>query len=123
MLKKNKTWVQSFSVAAEGFVDGVKKEASIRRAVIFATIFITLTCIFHTSYVDIVIIIVAWTQVIVYEFFNTAVEKVLDYTSNNQFHALIKLSKDYCAAAVFISASLGAIIFCIIMFKYFYWHH
>lgn len=113
------TWQTSYWTAMLGFFLALKREASVRRAVFFAVLFIGLTCAFHNHYFEILIMILAWLQVVVYEIFNTAIEKVLDYTSNYEYHRLVKYAKDFSAGSVFIASVIGTLIFAIIMWNYF----
>lgn len=116
---KHSKWQTSFYTAMQGFFLAFRQEASVRRAVFFAVLFIGITCMFHSHYWEVLIIILAWLQVVVYEMFNTAIENVLDYTSNNEYNILIKHAKDFSAGSVFIASVLGVIIFLIIMWNYF----
>ncbi|MBZ0165256.1 MAG: diacylglycerol kinase, partial [Candidatus Omnitrophica bacterium] len=50
--------------------------------------------------------------------FNTAMEKVLDYASEDKFHALIKFAKDTLAAGVFVSSVSGVVIFMVIVLRH-----
>lgn len=119
-IRKHSKWQTSFSTAMQGFFLALRKEASVRRAVYFAALFIGVTCVFHHHYFEVLIVVLAWLQVIVYEMFNTAIEHMLDYTSNYEYNILVKYAKDFSAGSVFVASVFGVVIFGIVMWNYFF---
>lgn len=114
----NLNWRESFAVAMRGFVYAFRHEASVRRAVIVAAVLIGITLLIGAGFLESLIVVVMWTQVVVFELFNTSVEKVLDYVCEREFHPLVKYSKDTLAAAVFISSLLGSLVFIAIFLRH-----
>ena len=115
---KNLNWKESFSVAMKGFGYAFVQEASVRRAVISALILIGITLAMGAGFIESLVVIIMWTQVVIFELFNTSVEKVLDYTCEHKFHPLVKYSKDTLAAAVFVCSLLGSLIFIAILVRH-----
>ena len=99
---KNPTFLKSTLVAARGFVTVFNSERKIRLACVVMLIFVALAVWTKTSYTNTLLILFAWTQVVVGEIFNTSLEKAMDYSSGREFHPLIKRGKDYAAASVFV---------------------
>lgn len=108
--KKNPTFWKSTLTAARGFVLVFKSESKIRLGFMAALAFIALAVWVKASSIEILLILSAWTQVIVGEIFNTSLEKAMDYASDKEFHPLIKRGKDYAAASVFVLSVFASCI-------------
>ncbi len=107
---KNPTFSKSTIIAARGFVTVFKSEKKIRLAFTVTLIFVALAVLMKVSYLETLLILFAWIQVIVGEIFNTSLEKAMDYASGKEFHPLIKRGKDYAAASVFVLSILASFI-------------
>lgn len=116
---QNLNWQESFSVAMKGFAFAFVQEASVRRAVIAAVILIGITLVIGAGFIESLVVIIIWTQVVIFELFNTSVEKVLDYTCEYKFHPLVKYSKDTLAAAVFVCSLVGSLVFIAVLGRHF----
>ncbi len=107
---KNPTFFKSTLTAARGFVTVVKNEKKIRLAFAVTAIFVGLALCIKVSWYGTLFILFAWVQVIVGEIFNTSLEKAMDYSSNKEFHPLVKYAKDYAAASVFVLSILASFV-------------
>jgi diacylglycerol kinase len=107
---KNPTFFRSSIIAAQGFLTVIRKERKISIAFIFGVIFTNIALWVNASHVETLLIMSAWTQVIVGEIFNTSLEKAMDYAAGREFHPLIKRGKDYAAASVFLLSILATFV-------------
>jgi diacylglycerol kinase len=109
-ITKNPTFWKSILIAAGGFKQVVKSEKKIRLGFAVAAVCVALAIWVKASYVETILVLFAWIQVIVGEIFNTSLEKAMDYASDKGYHPLIKRGKDYAAASVFVLSVLAACI-------------
>ena len=107
---KNPTFLKSTLIAAQGFITVVRKERKITIAFVFGLVFINIAIWVKASHVETLLIMSAWTQVIVGEILNTSLEKVMDYAAGKEFHPLVKRGKDYAAASVFVLSILATFV-------------
>lgn len=114
-VRKNPTFWKSTAIAARGFALVFMNEPKIRLAYVVAVICVALAIWVKASYLETLFILVAWTQVIVGEIFNTSLEKAMDYASGKEFHPLIKRGKDYAAASVFVLSVLASAVTLVIL--------
>lgn len=100
-----------------------RKEKKVRLAFAVTALSLFLALWVDASYLEILVILSAWIQVIVGEIFNTSLEKAMDYASGKEFHPLIKLGKDYAAGSVFVLSILAACLSLLIIgMRYFQGH-
>ena len=107
---ENPTFIKSWAIAAGGLLLALRSEKKVRIAIVVLIVFASLAIWMGIPRLEIIIIICMWIQVIVGEIFNTALEKVMDYSSGKEFHPLIKLGKDYAAGSVFLLSVLAAFV-------------
>ncbi len=107
---KNPTFFHSTAIAARGFATVFRHEWKVRLAFAVLIICVSLAVWLNASYMEIMLILLAWTQVIVGEIFNTSIEKAMDYSSGHEFHPLIRLGKDYAAASVFVLTVFASVV-------------
>ena len=112
---KNPAFLKSALVAARGLATVFKHERKIRLAFLVALICAALAVWVGASSLEILLILFAWTQVIVGEIINTALEKAMDYSSGKEFHPLIQRGKDYAAASVFVLSVFASASSCFIL--------
>ncbi len=117
---KNPTFLKSTLIAADGFKQVVKNESKIRLAFGVVAVCVGLAIWLKASYIETVLLLYAWIQVIVGEIFNTSLEKAMDYASDKAYHPLIKLGKDYAAASVFVLSVLASLLSLFILGTHFY---
>ena len=110
----NKRLVNSFGYAFEGICQSYKGEQNLKIHTFIAILVIVFGFFLKISYTEWLICLVLIGLVLMAEFFNTAIEYVVDLASP-RVHPLAKAAKDTASAGVLmmsiISAIIGAIIF------------
>lgn len=101
--------VDSFRYASYGIVEAYKGEQNLRIHTVVAVLVIICGFVFQISYVEWLICFVLIGLVLMSEFFNTAIEYVVDLASPD-IHPLAKLAKDTASAGVLMMAIISAII-------------
>lgn len=104
---------RSFKAAFEGIVSTYKKEQNIKIHTIMAVIVVIGGILFKINYIEWLVCLVLIGFVLMAEFFNTAIEYVVDLASPN-IHPLAKAAKDTASAGVLMMAIVSAIIGCVI---------
>ena len=104
---------RSFKAAFEGIACTYKKEQNIKIHTMISLIVVFGGILFKISYIEWLVCLVLIGFVLMAEFFNTAIEYVVDLASPN-IHPLAKAAKDTASAGVLMMAILSAIIGCII---------
>lgn len=104
---------RSFKAAFEGIVSTYKKEQNIKIHTVMAIIVVLGGLLFRISYFEWLVCLVLIGFVLMAEFFNTAIEYVVDLASPN-IHPLAKAAKDTASAGVLMMAIVSAIIGCVI---------
>lgn len=106
---KNKNFFQSFKNALKGVKFVWEYGNNIKIQVVFGIFATILGMIFKISKIEFAILIVTIFIVLVCEFFNTAIEKLVDlYTL--EYNEIAKIIKDVAAGAVTLSAIMSIII-------------
>lgn len=108
--QKNSNPLQSISTAYKGLIGIIKKETAIKWIVFALFAGPTIAIFLKLSLVQIILIISSWLQVLIFEINNTAIEIDMDYTSDKEYHPMIKKVKDYAAATVFLSSSFAIVL-------------
>ena len=105
---------RSFKAAFEGIYSTYRKEQNIKIHTIISIIVVIGGIIFKINYIEGLVCLVLIGFVLMAEFFNTAIEYVVDLASPN-IHPLAKAAKDTASAGVLmmaiISAVIGSVIF------------
>jgi diacylglycerol kinase (ATP) len=109
-----KARLKSFQYAFAGVAHTLQAEGNTRVHALFSLFALATGSFLNISRIEWMFIIGATTAVWMAEFFNTAIEAVVDLYTQEQ-HPLAKISKDAGAAAVLITAGaatlIGVIIF------------
>lgn len=104
---------RSFKAAFEGIASTYKKEQNIKIHTIISVIVILGGVLFKINYIEWLVCLVLIGFVLMAEFFNTAIEYVVDLASPN-IHPLAKAAKDTASAGVLMMAIISAVIGCVI---------
>ena len=104
---------RSFKAAFEGISSTYKKEQNIKIHTIISMIVILGGIVFKINYIEWLVCLVLIGFVLMAEFFNTAIEYVVDLASPN-IHPLAKAAKDTASAGVLMMAIISALIGCVI---------
>ena len=105
----NKRLVNSFKYAGEGIKQAYIGEQNLRIHTFIAILVIVFGFFLKISYFEWLICLVLIGLVIMAEFFNTAMEYIVDLASP-KVHPLAKAAKDTAAAGVLMMAIISAII-------------
>ena len=108
MLDK-KRLLNSFKYAGQGVYEAYLGEQNLKIHTIIGVLVIIFGFLFKISYVEWLVCLVLIGLVIMAEFFNTALEYVVDLASPN-IHPLAKAAKDTASAGVLMMAILAAIV-------------
>ncbi len=100
---------RSFKAAFEGVKATYLKEQNIKIHTVIAILVVVFGFILKISYTEWLVCLVLIGFVLMAEFFNTAIEYVVDLASPN-IHPLAKAAKDTASAGVLMMAILSAIV-------------
>ena len=104
-----KRLIDSFRYAFYGISESYKGEQNLKIHTVFAVLVVLAGFILKISYVEWLVCLVLIGLVLMAEFFNTAIEYVVDLASPD-IHPLAKLAKDTASAGVLMMAIISAII-------------
>ena len=104
---------RSFKAAFEGIASTYKKEQNIKIHTIISFIVILGGFIFKINYIEWLVCLVLIGFVMMAEFFNTAIEYVVDLACP-EIHPLAKAAKDTASAGVLMMAIISTLIGCVI---------
>ena len=99
---------RSFKAAFEGIVSTYKKEQNIKIHTVIAILVIIAGFIFKINYIEWLVCLVLIGFMLMAEFFNTAIEYVVDLASPD-IHPLAKAAKDTASAGVLMIAIIAAV--------------
>ena len=105
----NKRLINSFKYAKEGIKQSYKGEQNLKIHTFIAILVIIFGFFLKISYIEWLICLVLIGLVLMAEFFNTAIEYVVDLASP-KIHPLAKAAKDTASAGVLMMAIISAII-------------
>lgn len=108
-LLDKKRLIDSFHYAFCGIVEAYKGEQNLKIHTVIAIFVVIFGFVFQISYVEWLVCLVLIGLVLMAEFFNTAIEFVVDLASPD-IHPLAKLAKDTASAGVLMMAIISAII-------------
>ena len=104
-----KKLVDSFNSAINGIINTVRTERNMKIHLV-AAIFVLIACFFFDiSKMEFLILAITITMVMAAEVVNTAIEAVVDM-STNYYHPLAKIAKNAAAGAVLITAINAVIV-------------
>lgn len=110
----SKRLCRSFKAAFEGIESTYKKEQNIKIHTCFTILVVLFGILLKINYVEWLVCLVLIGLVLMAEFFNTAIEYVVDLISPD-IHPLAKAAKDTASAGVLmmaiVSALVGGVIF------------
>ncbi len=104
-----KRLVNSFKYAFQGIVQSYKGEQNLKIHTVMAVLVVIFGFLLNINYVEWLVCLVLIGLVLMAEFFNTAIEYVVDLASP-KIHPLAKAAKDTASAGVLMMAIISAII-------------
>ena len=105
----NKRLTNSFKYASEGIKQSYKGEQNLKIHTFIAILVIVFGFFLKISYTEWLVCLILIGLVLMSEFFNTAIEYVVDLASP-KIHPLAKAAKDTASAGVLMMAIISAII-------------
>lgn len=105
--------IKSFSYAFDGLFHFLKREHNAWIHLAATVIVIALSFIFPVSRSEAIALVFAIGLVWMAELFNTAIEKMMDFSTTEKLPA-VKFIKDVSAAAVLVSSIMALVVGCII---------
>ena len=102
--------IESFYHASRGFIISFKSERNLRIHVVIAIVVAALALTLHVDASGCALLTLAIGLVITAELINTALERLVDITTNHEFHRIARDAKDTAAAAVLCAALMAALI-------------
>lgn len=109
-----KNMIESFYHAFHGIWLGLKYERNVRIHLASAVVVIILGTWLKVSVLDWALLAIAVGLVLVTEFLNTAIEHLVDLSSEGEYHDLARFSKDTSAAAVLFASIMALLIGCLV---------
>ena len=103
------SFLNAFKHAVDGFTYCLNNERNMRIHTVFALYVLIFSRFYNFSRLEYIVLILLIGIVIACEAFNTAIEKLSDFSSKN-YEPLIKITKDTSAAGVLVCAVSAAII-------------
>ena len=104
---------RSFKAAFEGIASTYKKEQNIKIHTFISILVVVFGFFLKINYIEWLVCLVLIGFVLMAEFFNTAIEYVVDLASPD-IHPLAKAAKDTASAGVLMMAIIAAVIGCVI---------
>ncbi|MGM9979238.1 MAG: diacylglycerol kinase [Clostridium sp.] len=104
-----KKLVDTFNNAINGIINTVRTERNMKIHLVAAILVLIACFFFDISRVEFLILVITITMVISAEVVNTAIEAVVDM-STNYYHPLAKIAKNAAAGAVLITAINAVIV-------------
>ena len=105
----NKRLINSFKYASDGIKQSYKGEQNLKIHTFIAILVIVFGFFLKISYFEWLVCLLLIGLVLMTEFFNTAIEYVVDLASP-RIHPLAKAAKDTASAGVLIMAIISAVI-------------
>jgi len=107
--------ILAFGYSLKGFQQSYQFEAAFRQEVWLSLILVPLGLYLGNSGIERALLVFSWMLVPVIELVNSAIEATVDRISDEQ-HPLAGRAKDAGSAAVFLSISLAAVVWLLILF-------
>jgi diacylglycerol kinase (ATP) len=107
--KRPHSLLVSFNYAIEGVIYVLRRERNMRVHFALATVVLVLAFAYDVTKVELMALMIAVSFVLVAEMMNTAVEEMIDLSTNG-FDPRAKIAKDVAAGAVLVSAVVAATI-------------
>lgn len=115
-LLSNKSFIDTFNNAINGLIGAVRSERNMK-VHICAAIMVGISSLFLSfSKIELAILTICIVMVFVAEFFNTAIEEIIDLQTQGRYSKVAKTVKDIAAGAVFVTSISSILIGYLIMY-------
>lgn len=112
----NKSLIDTFNNAINGLVAAVRSERNMKIHLVAAILVGIAALILDVSKIELAILTICIVMVFVAEFFNTAIEELVDLQTQGRYSKVAKSVKDITAGAVFVSAVSSVLVGYLIMY-------
>lgn len=109
--------IKSFKYACEGIISSFKAERNMKIHILIMILVTIAGCVLKITKMEWMICIILFGLVISGELFNTTIETIVDMIMPEK-NEKAKLAKDISAGAVFVLATISAIVGILIFFPY-----
>lgn len=113
---RNKSLIDTFNNAISGLISAVRSERNMKIHLTVASLVCLSTLFLGFSKIELAILAVCIVMVFVAEFFNTAIEEIVDLQTQGRYSKHAKKIKDIAAGAVFMTAIGSVLIGYLIMY-------
>jgi len=108
--------IKAFGFSMKGFRAAWKHEAAFRQELMLTVVLAPLAFVISETTTQLVLLLLTLFVVLITEILNSAVEAVVDRVSDEQ-HKLAGRAKDMGSAAVFLSLTMTAVIWGLVIFE------
>lgn len=112
----NKSFIDTFNNAINGLIGAVRSERNMKVHLTAALLVGISTLFLDFSKIELAILTICIVMVFVAEFFNTAIEEVVDLQTQGRYSKVAKTVKDIAAGAVFVTAISSILVGYLIMY-------
>lgn len=112
----NKSFIDTFNNAINGLIQAVRTERNMKIHLTAAILVALSALFFGFSKMELAILTICIVMVFVAEFFNTAIEEIVDLQTSGRYSKVAKTVKDISAGAVFVTAISSVLIGYLIMY-------
>lgn len=113
----NKSIISTFNNAINGMISAVRSERNIKIHLLAAILVIATTLVLDFSRIELAILSVCIILVFMAEFFNTAMEEVVDLVTEGRYSKVAKNVKDISAGAVLVTAINAILVGYLLMYE------
>lgn len=113
---KNKSMIDTFNNALNGITQAVRSERNLKIHLFASILVYILSIVLNVTRVELAILSICIILVFIAEFFNTAIEEIVDLVTQGRYSKVARTVKDVSAGAVFLCAANAVMVGYIIMY-------
>ena len=109
--------LSSFKHAINGIIGGIKSENNFRKMILCFLLVLVANVFLKVTVIEWIITLICSGMVLSLELINSAIEKTIDFTTDD-FHHLAGAAKDYSAGATLITSIIAFIVAVLVYLPY-----
>lgn len=113
----NKSMINTFNNAINGIISAVRSERNMKIHLVAAIMVIATTLVLDFSRIELAILSICIILVFMAEFFNTAIEEIVDLVTDGRYSKVAKKVKDIAAGAVLVTAINAVLVGYLLMYE------
>ncbi|NLW52874.1 MAG: phosphatase PAP2 family protein [Tissierellia bacterium] len=113
----NKSMIDTLNNALNGIIGAVRSERNMKIHLFAAILVIGASLVLNVSRIELAILSICIILVFITEFVNTAIEEIVDMTTQGRYSKSAKTIKDISAGAVFVTAVNAVLVGYLIMYE------